>query len=131
MNENLCAAEQLSNWKRGSRCVQRLVGRLRYWIFLNVWCRHLYRPTMHLLHRYNLHYAPPNSLNPRYGAQDHWCQWCGLRGTTWKYDPDGPLSPNDKLTDPAEAEQPKSGTQRPGSKDAENSSETRKPGSLE
>lgn len=99
MNENqVCAAEQLSNWQRRSRCVQRLVGRLRYWIFLNVWCRHLYRPTMRLLHRYNLHYAPASPLSPRYGKRDHWCQWCGLRGNTWTHDPDAPLSPNVRVS---------------------------------
>ena len=90
--ENQCvAAEQLSNRQRASRFVRRLVYPIQRWIFLYVWCRHLYRPTMRLLHRYNLHYAPASPLSPRYGVRDHWCQWCGLRGTTWTYDPNTPL----------------------------------------
>jgi len=70
-----------------------LVGRARRWVLLNVWCSHLYRPAMRLLHRFNLHYAPPSPMSPQYGKRDHWCQWCGLRGNTWTHDPDAPLMP--------------------------------------
>lgn len=70
---------------------RRRVMATRRWLFLNVWCRHLYRPTMLLLHRFNLHYAPPMPLSPQYGKICHWCQWCGLRGETFKFDPNAPL----------------------------------------
>jgi hypothetical protein len=86
-----------------ARWLWRLVGRIRYWMFLNVWCRHLYRPTMRVMHRFNLHYAPPSPMNPRFGEQHHWCQWCGLRGTTYKYDPAAPLrvlTPNITMSQP-------------------------------
>ena len=65
--------------------------RIKYWIFLNIWCSRLYRPTMKILHKFNLHYAPPNflmsSFENEYGEINHWCQWCGLRGTTYRPDP--------------------------------------------
>lgn len=42
----------------------------------------LYRPVSRLMHRLNLHYAPP--VGPPHGdnycLQQHWCTWCGLRG---------------------------------------------------
>jgi hypothetical protein len=82
-------AERLGSW------VKRHVGRLALWLYLNIWCRHGYRHVMRLLHRFNLHYAPPSPMSPIYGQRDHWCQWCGLRGHTWKLDPNAPLhSPN-------------------------------------
>lgn len=31
--------------------IPKLVGRARRWAFLNVWCRHLYRPTLRLTFR--------------------------------------------------------------------------------
>lgn len=47
-----------------------------------IWCHTGYRPTMRLLHRLHWHYAPP--VGPPHGdnycLQQHWCQWCGLRG---------------------------------------------------
>jgi hypothetical protein len=61
------------------------------WVYLKIWCRRFYRPTMRLLHKFNLHYAPPSPMSPRYGKQEHWCQWCGLRGTRWTHDPKAPL----------------------------------------
>lgn len=57
--------------------------RIQMWLYLHVWCRHLYRPTMKVMHRFNLHYAPPNGLPDEPGKKNHWCQWCGLRGTTF------------------------------------------------
>jgi hypothetical protein len=72
--------------------VERLVRRSWYgllqWLYLYIWCRHCYRHVMRLAHRYHWHYAPPSPMSPLYGKQDHWCQWCGLRGVTWKYHPD-------------------------------------------
>lgn len=67
------------------RMAGRFWNRLCRWVFLYVWCRHCYRPVMRLLHRFNLHYAPP--MPRMHGDQPnfcihHWCQWCGLRGTT-------------------------------------------------
>jgi hypothetical protein len=78
------------------RTVRRFRSRLFRWVLLNIWYRHCYRPVMRLLHRFNLHYAPPDVINPKYGQRDHWCKWCGLRGHTWTHDPKTPLSPNDR-----------------------------------
>lgn len=66
---------------------RKYYNKIKYWLFLEIWCRHCYRHVMRLMHRFNIHYAPPSPLAPDYGERDHWCQWCGLRGTTWKYDP--------------------------------------------
>lgn len=81
-----------------NRMVRKSWNGLCRWVFLNIWCRHCYRPVMRLLHRFNLHYAPPIMLSPHhgqeYGQRDHWCQWCGLRGQTWKHDQNAPLRPN-------------------------------------
>jgi len=45
-----------------------------------IYHRFLYRPLMRLLHRFNLHYAPPNcALTNDAGWPLHWCQWCGMR----------------------------------------------------
>ena len=79
------------------RMVRRFWAGLCRWCFLNIWCRHCYRHVMRLLHRFNLHYAPPSMMSPQYGQRDHWCQWCGLRGHTWRHDPNAPLSPNNEL----------------------------------
>ena len=68
---------------------------LRRWLYLNIWCRHCYRHVMKLMHRFNLHYAPPTPLNPKYGEIQHWCQWCGLRGSTYKPDPTNGLKTNE------------------------------------
>lgn len=47
-----------------------------------VFNRTLYRPLSRWMHRHHLHYAPP--VGPPHGDNDclqqHWCQWCGLRG---------------------------------------------------
>ena len=53
-----------------------------------------YRNVSRLLHRLNLHYAPPGAMaelvsdpNGRivgYKTQ-HWCKWCGLRGSVIKF----------------------------------------------
>lgn len=45
-----------------------------------LWARTGYRPTQRLLHRLNLHYAPPGPQMPGQIGRQHWCQWCGLRG---------------------------------------------------
>ena len=82
------------------RLVRRLWNAAKRWMFLNIWCRHCYRHVMRMLHRFDLHHAPPNRLiDGKYGEQNHWCQWCGLRGKTWKHDPDAPLIlPNKQIT---------------------------------
>jgi len=79
--------------RRNRSAFSILVESVKRWMFLNIWCSHLYRPAMRLLHRFNLHYAPPSPMSPKYGRQNHWCQWCGLHGMTWKYDPTEPLMP--------------------------------------
>ncbi len=71
---------RVSFWRRAN-------NRVRYWFFLNVWCRYLYRPAMRILHRFNLHYAPPTIMSAKYGHRNHWCEWCGLRGETFVSDP--------------------------------------------
>jgi len=47
-----------------------------------IWYKTGSRPLSRLMHRFNLHYAPP--AGPAHGEngclQQHWCQWCGLRG---------------------------------------------------
>jgi len=46
-----------------------------------VYYRTAYRPLMRLMHRYNLHYAPPSYPQGADGYIDKvlWCQWCGMR----------------------------------------------------
>jgi hypothetical protein len=66
---------------------RKYYNKIKLWLFLNIWCRHCYRHVMRLMHHFNLHYAPSSPLDSEYGERNHWCQWCGLRGTTWKYDP--------------------------------------------
>jgi len=41
----------------------------------NIYYGFLYRPLMRLMHRYNLHYAPP--IYPD-GDTLLWCKWCGF-----------------------------------------------------
>jgi len=43
-----------------------------------LWHRWLYRPTMKLLHRFNLCYMKPMPIIEQY-EQQVWCQWCGVR----------------------------------------------------
>lgn len=86
--------ENRSTWNIARRCW----GDVKMWLYLNIWCRYCYRHVMRFAHRYNWHYAPPQNLIAShtsinidfYGIQSstteqyHWCQWCGLRGTTYK-----------------------------------------------
>ena len=88
-----CEREVLTRRQLVGRSLHQVVGRMNRWVFLNVWCSHLYRPTMRMLHHFNLHYAPPAPMSPRYGWHDHWCQWCGLRGKTYEPDLSKPLEP--------------------------------------
>lgn len=64
-------------------------NKITNWLYLNIWCKHLYRHVMRLMHRFDLHYCPPYNRN--YGKREHWCQWCGLRGNTWVIDTKVPL----------------------------------------
>ena len=92
MNECECVCEGSGYHRVG--VFTRMKVAVKRWILFYVWCRHLYRPVMRFAHRYNWHYAPPSQLNPIYGEQNHWCQWCGLRGTTYKVDPNESISKN-------------------------------------
>lgn len=69
---------------------RRVYNQISRWVFLNIWCSWLYRPTMKILHYFNIHYTPPlqiyNGELQKHGKKDHWCQWCGLRGSTWILD---------------------------------------------
>jgi hypothetical protein len=71
--------------KRKRHPLRKFIGCCRCWMYLNIWCRHLYRPTMRIMHKMNLHHAPPSQItnDERRGERNHWCQWCGLRGTTY------------------------------------------------
>lgn len=44
----------------------------------------LYRFSNKLIHRFNLHYAPPcgpsKTDSSFMESNHHWCMWCGLRG---------------------------------------------------
>lgn len=46
--------------------------------------RFLYRPIMRLLHRFDLHYAPPHNVEGDIVLR---CAWCGLTYTKPKHDP--------------------------------------------
>ena len=50
-----------------------MIGYIYYFI--------LYRLLMRLMHRYNLHYAPP--IYPD-GDTMLWCQWCGFKAVVKK-----------------------------------------------
>jgi hypothetical protein len=78
--ENQCADACNSGPGRKVYKFAEFRHRISRWLFLNIWCRHCYRPVMRLMHRFNLHYAPPSPMSPQFGRRDHWCQWCGLRG---------------------------------------------------
>jgi len=60
--------------------------RFRWWLWVRVmsfWRRRLYRHVMRFAHRYNWHYAPSHPMpEDKPWEKHHWCQWCGLRGTT-------------------------------------------------
>lgn len=83
MEENCCISEpsKLSDY------IRRYYYSFWFWIYVNVWCRHFYRHVMRLLHKFNLHYAPPifmEKFEPNKPYRQHWCQWCGLRGDVVK-----------------------------------------------
>jgi len=88
--------------KRKGDYVQRRVRRWVWEQILTLYRKHLYRHVMKLAHRYNWHYAPPgNCMQPPDDYnKHHWCQWCGLRGTTvdmGRFKIITTNSPNDKL----------------------------------
>lgn len=64
--------------------IKRTWYKLKLWIYLNVWCRHLYARVMKFIHKFNIHQTTINPLSEP-GEEDHWCQWCGLRGKKWIY----------------------------------------------
>ena len=94
MNEYACDCDKCNNGKIWVGLFSRIWYPVKRWIFLYVWCRYLYRPVMKVAHRYNWHYAPPSDLSPIYGERHHWCQWCGLRGTTYKINPENSVLKN-------------------------------------
>ena len=71
--------------RRVTRKLRRGLDAVKQWLRLNIWYRWLYRLTMKILHRFNLHYAPPTPWCSQVGERNHWCQWCGLRGTTYTH----------------------------------------------
>lgn len=91
---NACC-DNTPRWKRKLR---HAIHEVRFQIKLFVWHRHLYRPVMKLAHRFNWHHAPPSPLADENGVRHHWCQWCGLRGTTYTNGPTppGPLAKEGK-----------------------------------
>lgn len=68
-------------------------SKISNWLYLNIWCRYLYARVMRFTHKHGWHYAPARHYIPGDLAHEHhhWCQWCGLRGTT--YDPNYQLTP--------------------------------------
>lgn len=81
------------------RPLRRVVSQWAKEQILTFFRRHLYCRVMIVAHRYNWHYAPPRGLmeGEKYdGHKHHWCQWCGLRGSTLDYEhfKNAPLSPN-------------------------------------
>lgn len=87
---NTCLCE--TNVGADEKTVCIIIVQVRRWMYLHIWCHYCYRPVMQFLHRFNLHYAPPSPRSPQHGIQEHWCKWCGLRGRTWKFDPN--MSPS-------------------------------------
>jgi hypothetical protein len=92
--ENQCCGVVVCGDEKRSlnRVGRQLWNGICRWIFLYIWCRYCYRRVMRFIHRFNIHYAPPTIMSPKYGKRDHWCQWCGLRGNTWTHDPSKPLT---------------------------------------
>ena len=84
--ENQCCDASAEPKRNSFRyAVRRFRHGVSRWVFLYIYCRYCYRPLMRLLHSVNLHYAPPRERmdgEQPDGNLNHWCQWCGLRGTT-------------------------------------------------
>ena len=102
--ENQCHCAEACNSEPAKRGIVVLHLMVRRWVWeqiLSLYRRRLYRHVMRLAHRYNWHYAPPNNIpEPNHNGlkvNNHWCQWCGLRGHTWEYDKNAPLSPNKQI----------------------------------
>lgn len=53
---------------------------LGFW--LRLWFRTGYRPFQRFVHRFNWHHTKRLGPFPD-GTQQEWCQWCGLRHTTY------------------------------------------------
>ena len=87
MEENCCINEP----PKLSDHIRRYYYSFWIWVYINIWCKHFYRHVMRLLHKFNLHYAPPVYMDPFFMKKSeqnnpyrqHWCQWCGLRGDVW------------------------------------------------
>jgi hypothetical protein len=64
------------------------INKIKMWMFLNIWCRYLYQPITKTMHKIGICYMSPSPMNPKYGKQNYWCQWCGIRGTKWTIAPE-------------------------------------------
>lgn len=83
MNQEHACCQALPEKPSLRRFLKRYWGAVKTWLYLNIWCRYCYRHVMRFAHRYNWHYAPPGYLRDTPNQNNHWCQWCGLRGTTY------------------------------------------------
>lgn len=85
MNDNCCINEK----PKFTDYLKRYYYSFWLWVYLYIWCRYCYRHVMKLLHKFNLHYAPPTPITMDEEGKElkyshHWCQWCGLRGDILK-----------------------------------------------
>lgn len=98
MQDAQCETCDARTGERSAGSLQRVVRRWVWEQILTLYRRHLYRHVMRVAHRYNWHYAPPmdrmHGERPN-GSINHWCQWCGLRGTTVDYKHFEGISPNE------------------------------------
>ena len=46
------------------------------WIFLNIYCRHIYQPHMKIIHHFGWHWFT-KLMHIQGGQPQWWCQWCG------------------------------------------------------
>lgn len=51
---------------------------LRRWVFLNIYCRHIYRFHMKFIHNFGWHRFT-KLMHIQDGQPQWWCQWCGER----------------------------------------------------
>ena len=51
---------------------------LTWRVYLHVYCRHIYRHLMRLIHRFG--WCSMKRMHSIDGPVHYWCQWCGMRG---------------------------------------------------
>lgn len=85
--EEQCASAniEIPNFKSKCRDFKNLIKK---WVFLNIWCSYLYQPITKLMHRVGICNMSPSPMNNKYGEQNYWCHWCGMRGKKWIPDPE-------------------------------------------